>query len=194
MSQLRWGDAVPSDTAAARERLVDAAETCIDRFGLAKTTVEDVAREAAVSRATIYRYFANRDELVLAVLLRDLERSQRARARRVLRRGRRRGGVRAGPGRRGRLPAVGHSQQPQAAAAVAARWPGLHLHDHRRFRSAVRSVDRRRRAVPRRSRRRTGCCAPISMPRKQPSGCCASSCRCSRSRRRATTRPTTSGD
>jgi AcrR family transcriptional regulator len=76
VTRLRWGDQAPSDTAAARERLVDAAETCIDRFGLAKTTLEDVARQAAVSRATIYRYFANRDELVLAVLLRDLDRSR----------------------------------------------------------------------------------------------------------------------
>jgi AcrR family transcriptional regulator len=66
---------IPPDTTAARERLVDAAERCIDRFGLAKTTLEDVAAEASVSRATIYRYFANRDELMLEVLLRELARS-----------------------------------------------------------------------------------------------------------------------
>ena len=60
---------------AARDRLLDAAETCIDRFGLAKTTVEDIATEAKVSRATIYRYFDNRDELVLAVVLRSLDRT-----------------------------------------------------------------------------------------------------------------------
>jgi AcrR family transcriptional regulator len=76
MGRLRWGDEAPTTTAAARERLVDAAEAGIDRFGLAKTTLEDVAREAAVSRATVYRYFANRDELMLAVLIRDLERSR----------------------------------------------------------------------------------------------------------------------
>jgi AcrR family transcriptional regulator len=74
--QLRWGDRAPQDTAAARQRLVDAAEACVDQFGLAKTTLEDVARRAEVSRATVYRYFANRDELMLAVLLRDLERSR----------------------------------------------------------------------------------------------------------------------
>jgi AcrR family transcriptional regulator len=74
--QLRWGDRAPQDTTAARQRLVDAAETCVDRFGLAKTTLEDVARQAEVSRATVYRYFANRDELMLAVLVRDLERSR----------------------------------------------------------------------------------------------------------------------
>lgn len=75
MARLRWGDNAPTDTSAARERLVDAAESCLDRFGLAKTTLEDVATEAQVSRATIYRYFANRDELVLAVVLRELDRS-----------------------------------------------------------------------------------------------------------------------
>jgi AcrR family transcriptional regulator len=75
MTRLRWGDQAPADTSAARERLVDAAERCIDRFGLAKTTLEDVAAEASVSRATIYRYFENRDELMLEVLLRELERS-----------------------------------------------------------------------------------------------------------------------
>src|SRR6478672_7803463 len=75
VSKLRWGDQVPAGVEAARQRLLDAAETCIDRFGLAKTTVEDIATEAKVSRATIYRYFDNRDELVLAVVLRSLERT-----------------------------------------------------------------------------------------------------------------------
>lgn len=76
MARLRWGDEAPTTAAGARERLVDAAEVCVERFGLVKTTLEDVARQAEVSRATVYRYFANRDELMLAVLLRDLERSQ----------------------------------------------------------------------------------------------------------------------
>jgi AcrR family transcriptional regulator len=76
MGRLRWGDEAPTDQASARERLVAAADACLDRYGLAKTTLEDVAREAAVSRATVYRYFANRDELMLEALLRDLERSR----------------------------------------------------------------------------------------------------------------------
>jgi AcrR family transcriptional regulator len=75
LTRLRWGDQVPADVTAARERLIDAAESCIDRFGLAKTTVEDIASAAEVSRATIYRYFDNRDELFLAVVLRSLARS-----------------------------------------------------------------------------------------------------------------------
>lgn len=71
----RWGAQTPSSPADARERLVDATEICLDRIGVAKATVDDVATQAQVSRATVYRYFRNRDELVLAVMLRELERS-----------------------------------------------------------------------------------------------------------------------
>jgi AcrR family transcriptional regulator len=74
-TSLRWGDDAPADAAAARQRLIEAADACISRFGLAKTTIEDVATEAKVSRATIYRYFPNRDELVIEVLLSSLSRS-----------------------------------------------------------------------------------------------------------------------
>ena len=52
-----------------RERLLQATYTCVARWGLAKTTVEDAAREAGVSRATVYRYFpGGRDELIGAVV------------------------------------------------------------------------------------------------------------------------------
>jgi AcrR family transcriptional regulator len=39
------------------ERIVDAMLRCIARWGLAKTTLDDVAREAGCSRATVYRAF-----------------------------------------------------------------------------------------------------------------------------------------
>jgi AcrR family transcriptional regulator len=52
-----------------RERLLEATYACVARYGLAKTTVEDVARESRLSRATIYRYFpGGRDELVRDVI------------------------------------------------------------------------------------------------------------------------------
>jgi AcrR family transcriptional regulator len=60
---------------AGRERMLDAAESCLGRFGLAKTTVEDVAQAAELSRATVYRQFGNRDGLLLAVAARDAERT-----------------------------------------------------------------------------------------------------------------------
>jgi AcrR family transcriptional regulator len=52
-----------------RERLLQATYDCVARWGLGKTTVEDAAREAGVSRATVYRYFpGGRDELLSAVV------------------------------------------------------------------------------------------------------------------------------
>lgn len=71
MAKLRWGADAPDDAHSARARLIDAAEACFQRYGVVKTTVEDVAASAKVSRATVYRYFADRDELILGVLLRE---------------------------------------------------------------------------------------------------------------------------
>ena len=73
-SDLRWGADVPDDLDSAKSRLIDAAEECFGRLGIAKTTVEDIAKEAKVSRATVYRYIEGRDDLVLGVLLRDTDR------------------------------------------------------------------------------------------------------------------------
>ncbi|HWE68976.1 MAG TPA: TetR/AcrR family transcriptional regulator [Acidimicrobiales bacterium] len=53
-----------------RQRIIEATYACVARWGLAKTTVEDAAREAAISRATIYRHFpGGRDELVHDVVV-----------------------------------------------------------------------------------------------------------------------------
>lgn len=55
--------------APSKERLYEAAYACVARFGLAKTTMEDVAREAGLSRATVYRYFPQgKDQLVREVV------------------------------------------------------------------------------------------------------------------------------
>jgi AcrR family transcriptional regulator len=48
-----------------REHILEGTYACIARHGMAKTTVEDVARQAQVSRATVYRYFpGGRDQLL----------------------------------------------------------------------------------------------------------------------------------
>jgi AcrR family transcriptional regulator len=53
----------------ARQRILEATYACVGRWGLSKTTVEDAAREAGLSRATVYRYFpGGRDELIDAVV------------------------------------------------------------------------------------------------------------------------------
>jgi AcrR family transcriptional regulator len=49
-------------------RIIEAMARCLGRWGIAKTALDDVAREAGVSRATVYRYFpGGKDQLVLAV-------------------------------------------------------------------------------------------------------------------------------
>ena len=59
-----------------RDALADAALRCIARWGLAKTTLEDVAREAGLSRATVYRALpgGGKDALFAALADRELTR------------------------------------------------------------------------------------------------------------------------
>jgi len=51
---------------STQQRLLDSTLVCLSRHGVAKTTVDDVAREAGVGRATLYRYFPNKQALINA--------------------------------------------------------------------------------------------------------------------------------
>lgn len=54
-----------NDPLTVRDRLLEATYVCVTRFGIGKTTVEDVVKQSGVSRATIYRHFpGGRDELL----------------------------------------------------------------------------------------------------------------------------------
>jgi AcrR family transcriptional regulator len=57
-------------TAGLEARIIDATLRCIARWGVAKTTLDDVAREAGCGRATIYRTFAGGKASVLHATLR----------------------------------------------------------------------------------------------------------------------------
>jgi AcrR family transcriptional regulator len=54
------------DRSSTRVRLVDGALECLARQGIAKTTVDDIARAAGLSRATAYRTFPQGKEGILA--------------------------------------------------------------------------------------------------------------------------------
>ena len=54
----------------ARERILAAAERCIERHGIRKTTMDDVASEVGLSRPSVYRYFADRDDLLVELIMR----------------------------------------------------------------------------------------------------------------------------
>jgi AcrR family transcriptional regulator len=56
-----------------REEILGAARTLIRAKGFAGSTMEDVAREAELSPATLYLYFKNKDELFASLSLEVLE-------------------------------------------------------------------------------------------------------------------------
>jgi AcrR family transcriptional regulator len=59
------------DTDATTERIVDAAYRELLDFGVRRVSVDNIAKKAAVARITVYRRFANRDELLAAVAVRE---------------------------------------------------------------------------------------------------------------------------
>lgn len=62
-------DAVASGAVAdRRRRLLESALAVFNRRGFTTTRVEDICTEAAISRATFYRYFENKDEVFDALI------------------------------------------------------------------------------------------------------------------------------
>ena len=55
-----------AEAVSTEHAILDAADRMIGRYGLRKTTMEDVAREAGFSRGTVYGYFKSKQELALA--------------------------------------------------------------------------------------------------------------------------------
>jgi AcrR family transcriptional regulator len=54
------------------DRVLDAAAHLMRTYGLKRWSMEDVAEQAALGRTSVYRAFSTRDELVHAVLAREL--------------------------------------------------------------------------------------------------------------------------
>lgn len=70
------------DNEQAVDNILDAAGRAFARHGVAKATMVDVASEAGCSRATLYRYFPNREALREAFVHRGTLRMAKAMARR----------------------------------------------------------------------------------------------------------------
>ena len=62
---------------SAADRILDAAGSLFASQGVARTNMGDVARAAGCSRATLYRYFENRDALRVAFVSRTARRVER---------------------------------------------------------------------------------------------------------------------
>lgn len=63
----RWGAGQNAAPDEARERIIQAARDCYLQRSIEATTMEHIAAKACIGRATLYRYFANREAVLRAV-------------------------------------------------------------------------------------------------------------------------------
>ena len=63
----------PDAARQRRDHILDAAERCFVRSGFHRTTMQDVAAEAAMSAGNLYRYFASKEAIVSGLAERDRE-------------------------------------------------------------------------------------------------------------------------
>ena len=71
LDEVREAAQVEDQTSA---RILDAALDRFTTFGVRRTTMDDIASAAGIGRATVYRRFAGRDDIVRAVILREMAR------------------------------------------------------------------------------------------------------------------------
>ena len=56
-----------------RKHMLQAAEEVIIRRGFKAATMDEIAREAGFCKATLYKYFKNKGEILLAIILQYIE-------------------------------------------------------------------------------------------------------------------------
>ncbi|BBY21995.1 TetR/AcrR family transcriptional regulator [Mycobacterium stomatepiae] len=61
-------DVEEQDEFDRRDQILEAANQCFTQLGIQRTSVQDVARMANVSRGTVYRYFEDRNILIDAAI------------------------------------------------------------------------------------------------------------------------------
>ena len=64
----------PAPVAGHRDRILDAAERLLGRFGYRKMTVDDIAAEAGIGKGTVYLSFPSKEEVVLSTVDRIVDR------------------------------------------------------------------------------------------------------------------------
>jgi len=64
-SQIAWGSAKES-----KQIIIDAAVQCFEQYGPQRTSMDDIAEAAGISRKTLYRVFEDRPTLIQAILQR----------------------------------------------------------------------------------------------------------------------------
>ena len=62
-SQIAWGNAKES-----KQEIINAAARCFEQYGPQRTSMDDIAEAAGISRKTLYRIFNDRPKLIQAIL------------------------------------------------------------------------------------------------------------------------------
>jgi AcrR family transcriptional regulator len=71
---LQEEEAMDGDDRSTRSRILEAARQCFLEVGASKTSLNDVARVAGLSRGTVYRYFSDRQALIRQTVDRETRR------------------------------------------------------------------------------------------------------------------------
>ena len=71
LSKSLWSGNRPQNDMEAKARVCKAALECLKRLGLGRTSMTDIAKEAGISRPTLYKYFRNKDEVFFTAI--DIE-------------------------------------------------------------------------------------------------------------------------
>jgi AcrR family transcriptional regulator len=74
ISAARLHEGLPPRPDPDLDRVLDAVERCLTRFGLRRTTMSDIARELGVARTTLYRQVSSLEEATALVSSRRLHR------------------------------------------------------------------------------------------------------------------------
>lgn len=73
MGHHGWQGNPPRTEDEARQRIIAATTSCVEKYGSTRTTVSEVAAELGVTRQTVYRYYPSHAELLGAVAQAGLE-------------------------------------------------------------------------------------------------------------------------
>jgi AcrR family transcriptional regulator len=71
---VKWSLTNDNSTSQRAARILDAAADLVAHYGYDKTTVDDIARAAGVSKGAIYLHYKGKEDLFEALLLRETER------------------------------------------------------------------------------------------------------------------------
>jgi AcrR family transcriptional regulator len=78
-------DTVLHENSNLKKKLIDAAEVCFEKKGVAHTSMLDIAEEAGVSRTSLYKYYPRIGDVLKATFVREFDRFEEKLAKKLSR-------------------------------------------------------------------------------------------------------------